>query len=59
MRWFFRECESHRGHTKIGPVLEVKVTSRLERYGIEIKAVLRRTTELNLGLCSAGVLTNT
>ena len=26
-----------RGNTRIGPVLEVKVTNHLERYGIEIK----------------------
>ena len=29
--------EAMRGNTRIGPVLEVKVTEHLDRYGIEIK----------------------
>ena len=47
-----------RENTKIGPVLEVKVTNRLERYGIEIK-IDSTQNDGTLGLWSAGRLTNT
>ena len=42
-----------RGNTKIGPVLEVAVSSHQGRYGIEIKIDSAQKMGLSLGLLSA------